>query len=592
MNGNWSLNELYGGFNSIEFKNDMELFNNKIDSFKGFVSEITANNNDLTNKLINYITEINNFKALSYKLLGFANLTVSVDTKNEEGLKTLEYLENRLATIADSTAKLSNWIGSLDNLDEIIDSSELLKEHKFHFEEIKENSKFLLSEKEELLIAKMRATGSSSWTKLKDLETSSLLVDISIDGEDKKLPLSVIRNMAFSSDKDLRKNAYEAELKSYEKIENSVAAALSGIKGEVITVSEMKGYKSALEETLINSRLDEKSLDAMLLAMKESLPAFRKYYKRKAEILGHENGLPFYDLFAPISTSDKTFTFDEAKDFVVENFNSFSTRLGNFAKNAIENNWVDVYPKEGKVGGAFCENLQMIGESRIMLNFGGTLSDIITLAHELGHGYHGDCLLSETAINADYPMPIAETASTFCETIVKKAAVKNASKEEALSILETEISDCGQVIVDILSRFLFESEVFEKRKTASLSAKELKEIMIKAQKESYGDGLDENFLHPYMWACKPHYYYATTNFYNFPYAFGLLFSKGLYAEYLKRGEEFVKEYDLLLSVTGKNKLADITKLMNIDIQSVDFWRNSLKLIEEDINNFIELSKDL
>lgn len=227
-----------------------------------------------------------------------------------------------------------------------------------------------------------------------------------------------------------------------------------------------------------------------------------------------------------------------------------------------------------------------------MLNFGETLSDVITLAHELGHGYHGECLLKESEINSEYPMPIAETASTFCETIVKKAAVKGASKNDALAILETEISDCGQIIVDILSRFLFEKEVFDRRKEASLNSEELKEIMINAQKETYGDGLDFNYLHPYMWACKPHYYYAEANFYNFPYAFGLLFSKGLYAEYLKRGSEFVEDYDKLLSVTGKSNLADITKLMNIDIQSIDFWRNSLKIIEDDINNFLELSKNL
>lgn len=592
MNGNWSLTELYSDFNSVEFKADIELLNKKIENFKGFVDEITSNYDNLEDKLISYIKETNDFKNLSNKLLMYSNLVVSVDTKNTTGLKTLEIIEQNLAKIADSSAKLYKWIGSIENLNCVVANSSLLIEHEFHFNELKEISKYILSDKEELLIAQMKNSGSSAWTKLKDLETSSLLVDIAIDGEDKKLPLSVVRNMAFSDDVNVRKNAYEAELKSYSKIEDSVAAALNGVKGEVITISKLRGYKTPLEETLINSRLDEKSLNSMLEAMKESLPIFRKYYKRKAEMLGHKGSLPFYDLFAPVVEGETKFTFDEAREFIVKNFTTFSPKLGNFARNAIDNNWVDVYPKEGKVGGAFCENLHMIGESRIMLNFGGTLSDVVTLAHELGHGYHGDCLLSETPINADYPMPIAETASTFCETIVKKAAVKDASAKEALSILETEISDCGQIIVDILSRFLFESEVFEKRAVSSLSASELNEIMIKAQKDSYGDALDENYLHPYMWACKPHYYYATTNFYNFPYAFGLLFSKGLYTEYLNRGDEFVSAYDKLLSVTGKNKLADITKLMNIDIQSIDFWRNSLKIIEEDIEKFIKLSKEI
>ena len=247
-------------------------------------------------------------------------------------------------------------------------------------------------------------------------------------------------------------------------------------------------------------------------------------------------------------------------------------------------------PREGKVGGAFCANLHFIKESRVLLNYGESFSDVVTMAHELGHGFHGECLNNEYTLNSEYPMPIAETASTFCETIIKKAAIKEANKEEALAILESEISDCTQVIVDIYSRFLFEKALFEKRKESALTVEEIKNLMLNAQKEAYGDGLDPEYLHPYMWTWKPHYYYVDSNFYNFPYAFGLLFAKGLYAEYLKRGDEFPAEYEKLLSITGKNKLADITKVMGIDIHNKEFWRNSLKTIEEDIEKFIELSK--
>ncbi|WP_066869332.1 M3 family oligoendopeptidase [Clostridium mediterraneense] len=592
MDGKWSLKELYSGFDSKEYKEDLKKLEIKINNFSNFAKSLIDSQDDVVKALEEHINYLNEFKELSNRLLMYTNLIVSVDTKNTIALKNIGIIETLLSKTADTDAKLCKWIVGIEDLDNIIEKSELLKEHRFYFSEVTEMSKYVLSDKEELIIAKMRNTGSAAWSKLTDLETSSLLVDIELDGEKKQLPLSMVRNLAFDSDANVRKTAYEAEIKSYKKIENSVAASLSGIKGEVITVCDMKGYKSPLAETLLYSRMSEKSLNVMIEAMKESLPAFEKYHKRKAEILGHKNGLPFYDLFAPLKGGDKTYSFEEAKQFILDNFATFSDKLSAFAKRAFDNNWVDVYPREGKVGGAFCENLHMIGESRIMLNFGGNLTDIITLAHELGHGYHGDCLMQESAINADYPMPIAETASTFCETIVKKAAIKNGTKLEAFSIIEAELSDCAQIIVDILSRFLFESEVFEKRKEGALSADELKEIMINAQKATYGEGLDSNYMHPYMWACKPHYYYASENFYNFPYAFGLLFAKGLYAEYLKRGNEFVKAYDELLSVTGKNKLIDVTKLMNIDIESKEFWKNSLKTIEEDIEKFIEISKEI
>ncbi|NLJ41249.1 MAG: M3 family oligoendopeptidase, partial [Clostridiales bacterium] len=321
-------------------------------------------------------------------------------------------------------------------------------------------------------------------------------------------------------------------------------------------------------------------------------PEFHKYYRRKAEILGHKNGLPFYDLFAPLGKTDMKFTYEEARNYIVKNFKTFSDKLADFADNAFEREWIDAEPREGKTGGAFCYNIHAIKASRILSNFTGTFSDVTTLAHELGHGYHGLCLEDESALNSDYTMPIAETASIFCETIIMNAALKEATQEQSLGILESSISDSGQVIVDILSRFLFESKLFEIRKDHPLSVNELKRIMLDAQKESYGDGLDHDYLHPYMWVCKSHYYSADRNFYNFPYAFGLLFAKGVYAEYLKRGKAFVPEYDKLLQATGKNNIADVARMINIDIRSIDFWRSSLRLIKEDIERFIRLSEKM
>lgn len=591
MDYKWSLKELYSSFDGEDFKRDMANFDKYIEEYKKWVNEITANYEDVVKKLDAYIDMESKGMVLVSKLSSFAELTVSVDTKNEKALKNLEILQVKGASTAEHTAKLQRWIGGIANIEKVIEASPKLKEHRFLLEEIADKSKYLLSDSEEAVIARMRNTGSSAWTKLKDLLTSTLKVDIELEGEKKQLPLTVVRNMAYEADRELRKRAYEAELASYSKIEDSVAAALNGIKGEVITVSEMRGFKSPLHETLVKSRMDEETLEAMLTAMRESFPAFRKYYRKKGELLGSKNGLPFFDLFAPVATMDKQFNYEEGKKFVVDNFRTFSDRLADYAQKAIDNSWIDVKPREGKVGGAFCQNIHAIGESRFMLNYGDNFSDVVTMSHELGHGFHGECLLGESILNSDYPMPIAETASTFCETIVKKAAIKNASKEEAFFILENEIGDCGQVIVDIYSRFLFESEVFERRKESSLTAGELKEIMLWAQKEAYGDGLDPEYLHPYMWAPKPHYYYAAYNFYNFPYAFGLLFAKGLYAEYIKRGKEFAADYEKLLSVTGKNKIADITKLMGIDVHSVDFWRSSLKIVEEDINKFLELSDE-
>lgn len=590
MSLNWSLKELYESFESENFKQDLSECVKYIESFSDWVNQVTENYDNVVSKLEDYINKISYQEKLFSKLFAFCELTLSVETSNKAALKNLESLEQKASSLAQGESKIKSWIGKIDNLNSIVEQSSLLKEHSFYLMEIKQNNKYLLSDKEEAVISKMKNTGSSSWSKLRDLLTSSLKVDIEFDGEKKQLPLTVIRNMAYDKDESLRRKAYEAEINSYKKIEDAVAASLNGIKGEVITISKMREYESPLEEALLNSRMDKETLDSMLAAMKESFPSFRRYFKRKGELLKKENGLAFYDIFAPIGTVDMEFPYEKGKAFVYENFKTFSDELANYAQKAFDNNWIDVEPREGKVGGAFCNNIHAIGESRFMLNYGDRFTDVVTLAHELGHGYHGECLNNESILNSDYPMPIAETASTFCETIVKKAAIRSATKEEAFSILESEISDCAQVIVDIYSRFFFESELFKHRENSSLSSEELNSLMITAQKEAYGDALDEKYLHPYMWICKPHYYDSDYNFYNFPYAFGLLFSKGLYAQYLKTGKDFARDYNKLLSVTGKMKLYDVAKLMNIDIHDIDFWRSSLKTIEEDIDKFIELSK--
>ncbi|MGG7057430.1 M3 family oligoendopeptidase [Clostridium tertium] len=591
MSNNWSLNELYPSFTSKEFLNDLEKIDKDINNLKIFAEKLN-NSSDTLKSLESVINKMESIYLLISKTASFASLTISADSRNVEGRKYLDVVNAKNSLLAEPFTKIYKWIASIENIDEVIKSSKLLKNHEFIIKEIVEKNKYMLSDKEEAIIAKMRTTGSDAWSNYKDYLISTHKVDINVDGKEESLPLTVVLNMAYSKDPDIRKKAYEAEINSYGKIEEGVAAALNGIKGEVITTSELKGYKSPLHMTLEESRMDEEILNAMITAIKESLPVFRKYLKRKAEILGHKNGLPFYDLYAPVIEKEMKFTFEEGKAFVEKNFRGFSNNLADFVVKAFNNNWLDVYPKEGKVGGAFCASIKDIGESRILLNYGDSFSDVVTMAHELGHGFHGECLNKETMLNSEYPMTLAETASNFCEIIIKKSAVKDAPKEEAFAILEAEISDCNQVIVDIYSRFLFESEVFEKRKESSLSVEEINDAMIRAQKEAYGDGLDSNYLHKYMWTWKPHYYYATANFYNFPYAFGNLFAKGLYAEYLKRGESFCKEYEELLAVTGKNMVADVTKIMNIDVHDVNFWRSSLKLIEEDIEKFIELSYEI
>lgn len=586
----WSLKELYESFESPEFLRDSKRILTLIEEVNAYAEKEFQEVEKAKEKLETYLHYEMEMSNLVSRVMGFANLTMSTDARNEAAREHFSRIAMKLSAITKAEVLFKRFVQKLENLEEIVSESAFLTEHRFILEEAKKEGQYLLSDAEEMLLAKMSNTGSKAWTNLQNILTSTLLVEMEKEGENVSLPLPAVRNLAYDKDPSVRKAAYEAELTAYKKVEESSAAALNGIKGEVLTVSELRGFETPLHETLFQSRMEKETLDAMFDAIRESLPSFRKYLKRKAELLGHQKGLPFYDLFAPMGESQMQFTYEEAMDYIVKNFSSFSPKLGQYAKEAYEKNWLDVEPREGKRGGAFCSNLHVIGESRILSNFDGSFSNMTTLAHELGHGYHGFNLKEETILNSSYPMPIAETASIFCETIVVQAALKEMSDAEAVTILEQSISDATQVIVDIYSRYLFETKLFETRKDHPLSVKELCAFMLEAQKEAYGDGLDEEVLHPYMWLNKTHYYSAGRNFYNFPYAFGLLFSKGLYAIYLKRGESFVPEYDALLSVTGKKSIKEVAELMDIDVTKPDFFRDSLKIVERDIEKFLELTK--
>jgi pepF/M3 family oligoendopeptidase len=590
MNMRWSLDSLYTSFQSDSFQNDMKKVDEIIEDLKNFVKRNIDEPTTLTPTqiLAEYIQKKNDMSDFGHKIMGFASLSSATDTSNTEAQKYREMLSKKFVELTESEVRFENWLCELKDLDSIIKASPILEQHRYHLVRTVEMHKYMLSEKEEVLASKLRNTGSTAWSHLQSTMSSTLMVELELDGKTESYPLPVIRNMAYDSNPVTRKKAYEAELKAYEKIEEVSAACLNSIKGEVLTMTKLRGYPSPLEMGLLDSDMDKATLDAMLAAMKESLPLFRRYLLKKAQLLGHKGGLPFYDLFAPMGSLDKKYTYEEARDYVVENFGSFSPELAKFAANAFEKQWIDAEPRKGKRGGAFCSGIHGLKECRILTNFNGNFNDVTTLAHELGHGYHGQCLYNETSMNSNYSMPLAETASTFCETIVFQAALKNATPEEAFTLLETSISDATQIIVDIYSRYLFESKLFEMREGSSLPVAELKRIMLEAQEETYGEGLNNDLRHPYMWLNKPHYYYAGSNFYNYPYAFGQLFAIGLYAEYLKRGKEFVPAYDSLLRATGKNGITAVAAQVGIDVNSIEFWRSSLDVMKKDIEQFLSL----
>ncbi|MGD9316022.1 MAG: M3 family oligoendopeptidase, partial [Anaerolineae bacterium] len=544
---------------------------------------------ELAEVMAGYLERMNALVRLIATLRAYIASFVATDSYNTAARRLMSELEPMLVHLDHQEVLFQGWLGTAAEQEGRFEAALAVegpaKAHSFYLHQAAEQSRYLMSEAEEALAAELSISGIRAWGKLQGVITSQLKVSFERDGKIETLPMTILQNLRSDLDETVRRRAHEAELAAWEGVREPLAACMNGVKGMVVTLNEKRGRSDALHEALDQARIDRQTLEAMLGAMRGSFPAFQRYFQTKARLLGKDT-LAWWDLFAPVGSFEKRYTYAETQEFILEQFSTFSDRLVSFSRHAFDHNWIDAEPRDGKRGGAFCMVLPAVEESRILCNFDGSLDQVSTIAHELGHGYHNACQAGKEPLQRRTPMTLAETASIFNQTIITDALLAHAaSPQEELAILEGFLSDAAQVIVDISSRFLFEKEVFERRAQAELSADDFCEIMARAQKETYGTGLDHRTLHPYMWAWKPHYYRPDLSFYNFPYAFGMLFGLGLYAIYQDRGRAFLPEYDELLRSTGEGTAAEMATRFGIDIRQRSFWETSLTVIEERIERY-------
>jgi len=593
----WDLTNVYPSLESVKFKTAVDNFKTQVadlsDYFVEVVSKTDANtpSKELGVIVGEVVDRFNSAYTLSATIDPYIYSFVSTDSHNKAANRALSEFEQTSLPLKNLEVQLKAWLGKIAlTLDGSLEYSPSAKAHAFMLKEAAEQSKYLMSETEEGLAAELSLSGGNAWGKLQGTVTSQLSVDFELEGESQKLPMPALINLRSHPDEETRHRAYDAENAAWDSVRETLAACLNGVKGEAVTLNKRRGREDALHSALDAARIDRPTLEAMLAAMEASFPMFRKYFNHKAKLLGKEK-LAWWDLFAPVGKTDKTYSFEEASDFILANFEKFSPELSTFAKRAFENNWLDAEMRDGKRGGGFCMEVQGVRESRILVNFDGSQDQLSTIAHELGHAFHNECAyqFNKTVLQQLTPMTLAETASTFCETIVTEAVLAQVTDpQEELAVLEGQLNGASQVVVDIYSRFLFEKEIFERREQAELSADDFCEIMERAQVATYGDGLDERYLQKYMWTWKPHYYSPELSFYNFPYTFGLLFGTGLYAIYQQRGSDFVDDYKSLLASTGEAMAADLADRFGINIRTRKFWDDSIALIGKRVERYCEL----
>lgn len=596
----WELDTIFPGFESDAFQHAVAQCEAGLAELEKFLAEhdiakgAPIKDDALTKAALDGCLErMNALIALYDTLRAYLIAWVTTDSFGQAARRKLSAIEPLGVRLQQINARFTGWVGTMATaLPRFISQGGPARAHAFYLRQAAEQSRYLMGDAEESLAAELSLSGGNAWSKLQGTITSQLTVEFGRNGKTERLPMPALINVMWHDpDPTVRRRAYEAELAAWETVKEPLAAAMNGIKGETNTLERRRGRTDALHVALDRARIDRATLQVMMDAMRESFPVFRTYLRAKAKRLGHGGGLPWWDLMALVGSCERRYTWQQARAFILSHFAAFSPRLEALARRAFDERWIDAEQRPGKRAGAFCMGVPLVKQSRILCNYDGSFDQVSTIAHELGHAFHNECVFAagKAPLQSITPMTLAETASIFCETIIVDAALANAADAaEELTILESDLAGKTQVIVDISSRFLFEREVFERRKCAELSADELSEIMLRCQKETYGDGLDERYLHKYMWTWKPHYYYADLPFYNFPYAFGLLFAMGLYAIYRQRGQAFVPEYESLLADTGEATPAELAARFGINIGEKAFWKGSLDLIAQRVERFVSL----
>ena len=592
----WDLDSIFPGLESAPFEQAVHELAARIAALDQFLVEHDTAQVSASTVLAaagfieGYLEQMDAVMRLNSPLRLYVWCIVDTDSSNELALLKLSELDSLNVRIKQQTTQFQGWLGRQKPLlAEIFSKSGLAQAHSLYLQETADQSRYLMSVAEESLAAELALSGINAWSKLHGTIWSQLTIPFEQDGKIEQLPMPMIQNLARSdSNGEVRQRAAAAEVAAWAGMRAPLTAALNGVSGAKITLAKRRGRPDVLHSTLDQARIDHSILEAMLDSVREALPSLRSYLKTKAHAFGKES-LPWWDVLAPIGKSERRSTFQEAQEFITDQFDQFSPRLGAFARGAFKNHWIDAEPRPRKQGGAYCNGDYGTGISRILCNFDGSRQEVFTIAHELGHAFHVHCQTGRTFQQILTPMTLSESASLFCETLVTEQALATVdSPQEELAILNNFLVTAMMNVVGTLSSYLFEQELFKRRAQADLSADELCDLSRQFDLEIFGDALDADLVHPYGWAAIPHSFFPNISFYNFPYACGLLFSLGLYARYQQRGPAFVPDFESLLASTGELMPSELAARFGINLCEPGFWQASLGLIGKRIQRFQQI----
>jgi oligoendopeptidase F len=459
-------------------------------------------------------------------------------------------------------------------------SREKLASAAFTLRRMRERAKYTMPADQEKLATDLAVDGFHSWARLYSTVTGKLEFEWTHpDGTKKKTPFSQWRSLTSDVDRGIGRAAFEGGNRAMAAMEDMAAACLNAIAGTRLTLNRRRGYEHFLAPSLFQAAMERETLDAMYTAIRDNIEVARDIFRAKGHALGRK-GINMFEREAPLPLPDSTrVNWEEGAAMVSKAFGTAYPALAAYYRSMLERRWIESEVRPGKQPGAFCTGSPLTKEQRVYMTFNGTLGDVRTLAHEVGHAWHTHVMKDLRPFNRGYPATLAETASIFGEHIYSDGVTSDPAITDAakLAMLDAELNGAAILLLDIMVRFEFEKRFHEEREAGEISVSRFKELMVTTQREVLGDALLPGGEDPYFWASKLHFYMTGISFYNYPYTVGFLLARSLYLRLKQEGPTFLPKYQEFLRLTGSDTVEGaVRRAIGADTKDPAFWAEAVK----------------
>jgi oligoendopeptidase F len=574
----WNLADLYPSFDAPEVSADLARAETEClafeETYKGKLAEITAAP-EAGERLYAAVARFEAIEELLGRLISFAGLLYAGNTADPLRAKFYGDVRERVTA---ASVHLLFFTLELNRIDDAL-IERALKEPKFGIyrpwvEEVRKERPYQLEDRVEQLFHEKSVTGGAAWNRLFDETISTLR--FSVDGEE--LAIEPTLNLLQDPREERRKAASDALAKVFKENLRTFALIINTLAKDKEISDRWRGFKDIADSRHLSNRVEPEVVEALVSAVREAYPRLsHRYYRLKANWFGKEQ-LNHWDRNAPLpKVEQRVIGWEEARDTVLNAYGAFSPRMAEIARHFFDRHWIDAPVRPGKSPGAFAHPTVPSVHPYVLMNYQGKPRDVMTLAHELGHGVHQVLAAPNGALMASTPLTLAETASVFGEMLTFRALLMKSGERERKAMLAQKVEDMLNTVVRQIAFYWFERKLHTERRKGELTAEQINELWMSVQGESLGPAIRLGPGYETFWAYIPHFVHSP--FYVYAYAFGDCLVNSLYAVYERADAGFAERYLAMLAAGGTKHHSELLAPFGLDARDPKFWRNGLGLID-------------